>query len=274
MSGSKRKTTYQNNMKRNIFYNEDCIQGCREHIEDNVIDLVVTDGPFAIRGDKLDRHYGRSKELILPGYVEIPAEEYAEFCKAWVSEVARILCPGGSAYIVSGYTHLPDILNALRETSLKEVNHIIWEYNFGVYTTRKYVTSHYHILYYYKPGGKRVFNTYARFGPIYKDKKGNPSYQDRQDVWHIGREFKRGQVKNQNELPRELLKKIIQYSSNEGDIVCDLFLGSFSTAKVAIGLNRYAIGFEKNKIAYDYQMKIVKDLKPGYLLSNSGTERN
>ena len=62
---------------------------------------------------------------------------------------------------------------------------------------------------------------------------------------------------------------MILYSSNEGEIVCDLFLGSFSTAKVAIGLNRYAIGFEKNKIAYDYQMKIVKDLKPGYLLDDA-----
>ena len=261
-------------MKQNVFYNEDCIQGCRKHIKDNVIDLVVTDGPFAIKGDKLDNHYGRSKELILPGYVEIPAEKYAEFCKSWIGEVDRILRPGGSAYIVSGYTHLPDILNGLRETSLKEINHIIWEYNFGVYTTRKYVTSHYHILYYYKPGGKRVFNTYARYGSTFEDKRGNPSYQDRGDVWHINREFKRGQVKNQNELPKELLKKMILYSSNEGEIVCDLFLGSFSTAKVAIGLNRYAIGFEKNKIAYDYQMKIVKDLKPGYLLSNSGTERN
>ncbi len=59
---------------------------------------------------------------------------------------------------------------------------------------------------------------------------------------------------------------MIQYSSNPGDLVCDFFLGSFSTAKVAIGLHRKAVGFEKSKIAFDYQIKQIKTLVPGYLL--------
>src|SRR3990170_4019474 len=60
--------------------------------------------------------------------------------------------------------------------------------------------------------------------------------------------------------------KLIQYSSNEGDLVCDFFLGSFSTAKVAIGLNRRAVGFELSKKAFEFQLRQVAELVPGYLL--------
>jgi site-specific DNA-methyltransferase (adenine-specific) len=72
-------------------------------------------------------------------------------------------------------------------------------------------------------------------------------------------------MKNKNELPVRLLTKIIQYSSNEGDLICDFFLGSFSTAKVAIGLNRRACGFEKSETAFTYQMNAMKKITPGYL---------
>ena len=37
-------------------------------------------------------------------------------------------------------------------------------------------------------------------------------------------------IKNQNELPTKLVEKIIQYSSNTGDKIMDMFLGGFTTA--------------------------------------------
>ena len=85
-------------------------------------------------------------------------------------------------------------------------------------------------------------------------------------MWIINREYKPGQIKNKNELPKALLSKMILYSSNEEDLVCDLFLGSFSTAKVAIGLNRYATGFEISQRAYEYQIKEIDKVIPGSLL--------
>jgi site-specific DNA-methyltransferase (adenine-specific) len=41
-------------------------------------------------------------------------------------------------------------------------DHILWKYNFDVYTSRKYASSHYHILFYEKPGGRRTFNLERR----------------------------------------------------------------------------------------------------------------
>lgn len=250
-----------------MFYNEDCISGAKKYLADNSIDLIVTDPPYGISGDKLDKHYNRNEDNVISGYVELAETDYPKFSLAWIKEAERVLKPGGSIYIVSGYTHLRHILNALAETSLEERNHIIWKYNFGVYTKTKYVSSHYHILYYTKPFGKVTFNTYAFYADSEKDEAGGSlNYQDREDVWIINREYKPGQIKNKNELPKSLLTKIIMYSSNPDDMVCDFFLGSFSTAKVAIGLGRNACGFEINKNAFDYQIEIMKEIKKGELI--------
>lgn len=252
----------------NRFYNDDCISGAAECLPDNSVDLIITDPPYGINGDKLHQHYNRDEKFVVEGYVEIPQQEYADFSMKWICEAERVLKPGGSIYIVSGYTNLIDILNALQKTSLKEINHIIWKYNFGVFTRQKYVSSHYHILFYGKPGGKRTFNLESRYGLAEQsDNNRSLNNSDREDVWIINREYKPGKVKNKNELPAQLLIKMIQYSSNEGDLVCDFFLGGFSTAKVAIGLSRRVTGFEISKRMFDTKIKEIQSLKPGYLIS-------
>jgi len=251
-----------------MYYNEDCIEGAKKHLKSNSVDLMISDPPYGIKGDKLDKHYNRDESNVLDGYVEVPEKEYPEFSEKWIAEAARVLRPGGSIYIVSGYSQLRHILNALSKTCLQEKNHIIWKYNFGVYTSKKYISSHYHILYYVKPNENVTFNTNAFFADYEKNENGGSmNYLDREDVWIINREYKPGQVKNKNELPKSLLTKMILYSSNPDDMVCDFFLGSFSTAKVAIGLGRKACGFELNKNAFDYQMKEIEKIKSGELLS-------
>lgn len=250
-----------------ILYNEDCITGAQSHLQDNSVDLIVTDPPYGIRGNTLHQHYNRKEHYVIPGYVEIDENEYAPFSLSWVKEAERVLRPGGSIYIVSGYTNLYHILHALKQTSLKEINHIIWKYNFGVFTKRKYVSSHYHILFYEKPGGIRTFNAESRYGFTEKTDNGrSPNSRDREDVWVINREYKPRQQKNKNELPIELLVKMFQFSSNEGDLVCDFFLGGFSTVKVAIGLNRRLIGFELSEKIFRAKVYELQLLKQGYLI--------
>jgi site-specific DNA-methyltransferase (adenine-specific) len=254
---------------RRRLFNENCISGAQTHIADDSVDLIITDPPYGINGDQLHRHYNRSESPVIKGYIEVPASEYATFSRDWICQAERVLRPGGSLYIVSGYSNLRHILNALAETNLTEQNHIIWKYNFGVYTKNKYVSSHYHILYYTKPGGQVTFNTFARFGSEDREEDGGSlNYRDREDVWLVNREYKPGQVKNKNELPEELLIKIMQYSSNEGDLVCDFFLGGFSTARIAIGLNRRVTGFELNKISFTHHLSETAAVPAGFLLAS------
>ena len=254
-------------MAENRLYNEDCIGGARRHMPDGSVDLIISDPPYGIDGGSLDKHYNREESYVVGGYVDVPPEEYAEFSREWIAEAARILRPGGSIYVVSGYTNLHHVLNALHATDLVEVNHIIWKYNFGVYTTRKYVSSHYHILFWQKPGGRPTFNTCCRYGADEKSESGRSlNYRDREDVFVINREYKPGKVKNKNELPSELLIKMIQYSSDPGDLVCDMFLGGFSTAIVAKGMNRDYAGFEVSRPIYEMGMERIVRTEHGSMI--------
>ena len=253
-----------------MYYNEDCVSGSKKHLKDESVDLIITDPPFAISGDKLHKHYNRDEIHVIDGYVEIPKDQYMDFSIDWIAQAHRILKDDGSMYIVSGWSNLLDILLALEQNQFEIINHIIWKYNFGVYTKKKYVTSHYHILYCKKQNNKKVkFNTHCRFGPSEKMENGGSAlYSDLEDVWIINREYKQGKTKNKNQLPKELLKKMILYSSDENDLICDLFLGSFSTAKVAKALNRNSTGFEINSEAFDHQIGKIDIIEAGCMLKD------
>jgi site-specific DNA-methyltransferase (adenine-specific) len=229
-------------------YNQSCVEGMREHVVDNSIDLIFTDPPYGIKGDELDVHYHRDESKVVPGYVDVPLDQYAKFSQDWITECERVLRPGGSMYIVSGYTNLHHILNALHATGLEEINHIIAKYSFGVSTKNKFVSSHYHVLFWQKPdrgNQKRTFNSNWK----YTDQK--DSYHDRLSVQDMPRDYKPGQVKNKNQLSEDFIAKFVLYSSNRGDTVLDCFGGGLTTGRTALRWGRNFVGFELNTHAYD-----------------------
>ena len=235
-------------MKTHRVYNQSCIEGMREHVADNSIDLVFTDPPYGIDGDELDVHYNRDESKVVLGYVDVPLSQYAQFSLDWIRECERVLRPGGSMYIVSGYTNLHHILNALHSTSLVEINHVIAQYSFGVSTKNKFVSSHYHVLFWAKPDrgqNKRTFNSNWK----YTDQK--DSYHDRLTVQNMPRDYKPGQVRNKTQLSEDFIEKFIKYSSNRGDTVVDCFGGGLTTGRTALRWGRNFVGFELNKNAYD-----------------------
>lgn len=229
-------------------YNQSCIDGMRQHVADESVDLIFTDPPYGIDGDGLDVLYHRDESNVVPGYIDVPLSQYAKFSKEWIKECERVLRPGGTIYIVSGYTNLHHILNALHDTSLEEVNHIIAKYSFGVSTKNKFVSSHYHVLFWQKPDKgkqKRTFNSNWK----YTDQK--DSYHDRLTVQDMPRDYKPGQIKNKNQLSEDFIEKFIMYSSNRGDVVLDCFGGGLTTGRTALRYGREFIGFELNVHAYD-----------------------
>ena len=233
----------------------DCVAGAREHIADNTIDLIICDPPFGIQESTFKNQYNRDHKNILSGYEEAPVDYY-KFSLEWISEAKRVMKEDGSLYIISGWSNLNDILSAIKHLDMKLINHIIWKYQFGVNCTKKFISSHYHILYIGKnKKSTPAFYTNCRFAQEDKTSNGGCArYADMEDVWIISKEYKRGAIKNCNKLPEALIQKIMEYSSKENDLVCDFFLGIFTTATVAKKLNRRCTGFELNKIAYDYFM--------------------
>ena len=256
----------------NKIYNQDCIDGMKT-IPDGKMDLIVTDPPFAINFKAKKANYNRTASRVLSGYHEIKVEDYYDFTNTWMHEVYRILKKSGTMYVFSGWNNLADILNAIEEIGFITVNHIIWKYQFGVVTSRKFVTSHYHCLYICKNDKKRKFFPYERFSKEEKNNQGRSlHYKDKEDVWEIKREYWTGDEKTPTKLPAEIIKKILQYSSEEGDLVFDPFLGSGQTAVVSKLLKRNYIGFEIVKEYFDFISKRLKS--NSYRIKSSNDKSN
>ena len=215
---------------------KDCIRGMKK-LDSESIDLVIADPPFGISFSGKEAIYNREKSNIVDQYHEIESN-YQDFSNNWIKQLPRIMKQTASAYIISGYTNLKDILIAIDDAGLILMNHIIWKYQFGVFTKKKFVSSHYHILFVVKDPKTYFYHKIEHYV---------------EDVWtNINRTYKMNQMKNGTKLPVGLVQRFIDFSSKPGDLVLDPFMGNATTA-VAAKLNfRHYYGFEKN-----LKMKVV-----------------
>jgi len=210
---------------------EDCMKGMKR-LPSKSIDLIIADPPFGLEFTGKESIYNRDKNFVLDGYIEIEQSEYCEFSKAWISELPRLMKKRSSAVIFSGWTNLLDILLAIKDSKLEIINHLIWFYQFGVFTKKKFVTSHYHLLWIAKDLNNYFFNKIEHY-PL--------------DIWKIPRKYKRGEKKNGTKLPIKLVSRCIHFLSKPGDLVLDPFMGNGTTAISAKGNFRHFTGFEINK---------------------------
>lgn len=224
------------NLELNKIHNGNCIELMKK-MPENSVNLILTDPPFAIKFKAKRGNYNRKGSNVMEGYNEITEKDYPTFTKDWVKQAYRVLKDDGAMYVFSGWNNLKDILDALDETGFITLNHLIWKYQFGVYCSKKWVTSHYHILYVVKNPKKWTFNKIDQYP---------------EDVLVINREYWTGKIKTPTKLPTELVKKLILYSSNENDVIMDCFMGSGQTAVVSKMLKRKFIGFDMVKEYVDF----------------------
>ena len=108
-----------NKSELNIIFNEDCKTGLHK-LKKRLVNLIVTDPPFAINFQKVGSQYNRKDANVLKGYNEIKQEEYFDFTCEWLKECTRVLSDNGSIFLVSGWTNLRDILNAVEVLGLQQ----------------------------------------------------------------------------------------------------------------------------------------------------------
>ncbi|MHA1228138.1 MAG: DNA-methyltransferase [Candidatus Hodarchaeales archaeon] len=254
---------YTNQIKRlgnyetDKIYYQDCIEGMHK-LPPESIDLIIADPPFGLGFTGKESIYNRDSDFVIDDYGEVQGD-YFNFTKKWIAELPRIMKKTSSAYIFSGWTNLEDVLRSIREVGLSILNHIIWQYQFGVFTRKKFVTSHYHLLLVVKDTKKYYFNKILHY----------PG-----DIWNIKRDYDQKKKKNGTKLPIQLIQKCIDFSSKPGSIILDPFMGNGTTAETAKANFRHFIGFEINtklrpiieanlkttEIGEDYRM--YKSLKP------------
>lgn len=231
-------------------YIGDCIDGMRKHTESGSVDLVVADPPFGIEFDKVGKgsSYERNSDLVIDGYVEVPREKYDAFTHDWLEQVYRCLKSTGSAYLFSGWTNLPIMSVNIEKIGFTLINHIIWRYQFSVFTKRKFTTSHYHVLFVVKDETKYRF---------YKEHENEYI----EDVWVFMRPYTKDQERYPTKLPPFVVKKCLKYSSRENDVVMDPFLGSGTSLVVANEMRRRFVGFEMNPKCRELYKGIQGDIE-------------
>jgi len=192
-------------------------------------DLIFVDPPFGISFKANLQTYHRTPDAL--SYVEVPKEEYPDFIRSLVEWSYRALKDSGSMWLVSGWNNLRVVLDAIEEVGFTQLNHCIWKYQFGVFTTRRFTTSHYHLLLLVKDHENYTFNKQRHYA---------------EDVWYIKRPYHRGEKTAGNELPDRLVVECVKTSSNRGDLVVDPCLGSGTTMKVCLRTGRRCTGIEIN----------------------------
>jgi site-specific DNA-methyltransferase (adenine-specific) len=193
------------------------------------VDLVFADPPFGIDFKGNLQTYHRTADAL--SYVEVPREEYSDFIQSLLEWSYNALDDQGSMWLLSGWNNLGIILNAVSKFRFHLINHCIWKYQFGVFTSRRFTTSHYHLLLLVKDQNNYTFN--------------KPEYYA-EDVWYIKRPYQHRVKTAGNELPDELVEKCIFTSSNMGDFVADPVLGSGTTMKTCLKMGRRCTGVEIN----------------------------
>ena len=192
-------------------------------------DLIFADPPFGISFKGNLQTYHRTPDAL--SYVEVAEEEYPDFIRSLLRWSYNTLRDSGSMWLLSGWNNLGIVLNAIDKSGFHLVNHCIWKYQFGVFTKKRFTTSHYHLLLLVKDLDDYTFNKPEHYA---------------EDVWEIKRPYQHGVKTAGNELPDELVEKCISTSSNKGGLVVDPVLGSGTTVRVCLKMGRRCVGIEVN----------------------------
>lgn len=211
-------------------------------LERESVDLVVTDPPYNIGID-----YGSGTKADRRG-------DYDLWCGKWIYWCYRALKPHGSLWIISGQEHGADIDIAIQRVGMTMRNRVTWHETFGVYCHNKFGRTSRPIYYAVKDAKHFTFNKAAVTVPSarqakYGDRRAAPGGKIMGDVWTISRvcgTFKERVAGVPTQLPEELVRRIIDVSSNPGDVVLDPFAGSGTIPAVAAAMGRDSVGIELN----------------------------
>jgi adenine-specific DNA-methyltransferase len=237
-----------------LIYNLDCLEAMAI-LPDQSINLTVTSPPYNI---------GKEYENLLP------LDDYINWCKKWITEVYRLTLYDGAFWLNLGYLSIKNRAKAIPISYLLWdkipfylIQEIVWNYGAGVAGSKFFSPRNEKFLWYVKNPEAYTFNLDDIRDPNVKypnqKKNGkikvNPLGKNPTDVWEFPK-VTSGQNRSSKErtahpaqFPSAVIQRIITASSHQNEIVLDPFLGSGTTAMVALDLNRLVIGFE---IRQDY----------------------
>ncbi|WP_375385195.1 DNA-methyltransferase [uncultured Microbacterium sp.] len=187
-------------------------------------------------------------------------DDYWAFLEPRLVEAWRLLANDGTLYLHLDYreAHYAKVLMDALFGRDRFLNELIWAYDYGAKTRKRWPTKHDTILVYVKDPAGYWFDSdavdrepYMAPGLVTPEKAARGKLPT--DVWWhtivptTGRE-KTGYP---TQKPEGVLRRIVQASSRPGDRVLDFFAGSGTTGAVASALGRHAVLVDENPAAIE-----------------------
>lgn len=222
-------------MKTNVFLIGDATETLKD-LPDESVDLICADPPY-----NLGKDYGNNIDWK-------QWHEYEEFTQQWLKEVKRVLKKTGSVYVFMGIKFVSRLFLMLQEMKFHSNGWITWHYTQGMGRTKGFSPRHEDILYFTKSDDYTFNMDDIRIPQKYYRARNNMKGANPGDVWQFSHIHYSNpeRLKHPTQKPEALIKRIIQASSNEGEIVLDPFVGSGTTCAVAKLLKRKWIGIDIN----------------------------
>lgn len=247
-------------------HNQDCLTAPRL-IKEKTVDLFFVDPPYFTTAIEWDRQWKNN-------------EEYYAWCGQWIANMHAQLKDTGSAYVCCQWQHSGAYQTMLTQAGFNILNRITWKRDKGRGSNSNWKQMHEDIWFVSK-SKKYTFNidqvkVLKKVIAPYKDADGNPkdwwideTTGEKVRLTHPGNLWETFSIpfwsskevrsyaktkrtpdnvfeKHNTQKPKELVRRCITASSNEGDLVVDYFGGSGTTLISAKELNRNCIVFEQN----------------------------
>ena len=234
-----------------------------EHFQDQSVDLIYIDPPFntgrsqkrmsisTIRSETGDRtgfngaRY-RTVQLGSQEYMDI-FDDYLAFLEPRLIEAKRVLTKSGTLYFHIDYREVHYCKVLLDQIFGREnfLNEIIWAYDYGGRTKKKWPPKHDNILVYVKDPNDYTFNVdqidripYMAPGLVGEEKAARGKLPT-DTWWHtIVATNSREKTGYPTQKPLGIINRIVSASSNPGDLVLDFFAGSGSVGESCLSLGR------------------------------------
>ena len=197
-------------------------------------------------------------------------DDFLGFIEPRLIEARRILKPNGSLYFHIDYREVHYCKVLLDQIFGRQsfLNEIIWAYDYGARTRKKWPAKHDNILWYAKDPENYLYNVddieripYMAPGLVGPEKAAKGKLPT--DTWWHTIVATNGKEKTgyPTQKPLGIIRRIVMASSNPGDTVMDFFAGSGTTGAACLELGRIFILVDSNPQAIATMKVRFKDVQ-------------
>lgn len=226
----------------------DCLELMKD-IPDNSVDLIVTDCPYHIvsdgctnipRKDEPSGIFNRRNTFTQANAKSGKLFDYNDIeFKEWLPDFYRILKPNSHCYIMINARNLKKLQQECENVGFKFQQLLVWDKG-NATPNRYYLNACEFILMLRKENAKNINNMGTKNILQIKNIRGKT---------------------HPTEKPVDLLKVLIENSTNENDIVVDPFMGTGSCGIACKRLNRNFIGIELDEKYFEIAKRRIEEAK-------------